>query len=74
VTVSLPKKLLDLTKRVQSDRQDPTYSDTVRVLLLQALGVLGYLSLEEAKALGIKIIPAQQEKKIVATVAKGAST
>jgi hypothetical protein len=38
---------------VQRKRRDPTRSDTARILLLQALGSMSYLSASEKKALGI---------------------
>jgi len=50
-TFSLPESLLRL---VELKRSDPTRSDTVRVLLLQALGAMSYLPESKKKALGIK--------------------
>jgi metal-responsive CopG/Arc/MetJ family transcriptional regulator len=55
VTLSLPQSLLELIERVRVKRRDPTRSDTVRVLLLQALGSMDYLPGSEKRALGIKI-------------------
>lgn len=53
-TFSLPESLLTLIERVREKRRDPTRSDTVRVLLLQALAAMNYLPGPEKKALGIK--------------------
>ena len=53
-TFSLPESLLSLLREVQRKRRDPTRSDTVRVLLLQALAAMSYLPGSEKKALGIK--------------------
>jgi metal-responsive CopG/Arc/MetJ family transcriptional regulator len=53
-TFSLPKSLVRLLETVQRKRRDPTRSDTARILLLQALGSMNYLSASEKKALGIK--------------------
>jgi len=53
-TFSLPESLVRLVDRVREDRRDPTRSDTVRLLLLQALGSMSYLRPSEKKALGIK--------------------
>lgn len=54
VTFSLPESLLKLIERVREKRRDPTRSDTVRVLLLQALAAMNYLPGSEKKALGIR--------------------
>jgi metal-responsive CopG/Arc/MetJ family transcriptional regulator len=54
-TLSLPESLLALIERVRQRRRDPTRSDTVRVLLLQALAAMSYLPGSEKKALGIKV-------------------
>jgi len=51
---SLPESLLRLIERVGQKRRDPTRSDTVRVLLLQALASMSYLPDSEKKALGLK--------------------
>jgi len=56
-TVSLPKSLLDLIEEVRRERRDPTRSDTVRVLLLQALASMSFLSESEKKALGMTLQP-----------------
>lgn len=53
-TFSLPESLLKLVEQVQEDRRDPTRSDTVRLLLLQALGSMSYLRPSEKKALGLR--------------------
>jgi metal-responsive CopG/Arc/MetJ family transcriptional regulator len=53
-TFSLPESLLTLIERVREKRRDPTRSDTVRVLLLQALAAMSYLAGSEKKALGVK--------------------
>jgi len=52
-TVWLPKDLKELVDKVQSDRRDPTRSDTVRWLILRALADLNFLPQETKKALGI---------------------
>jgi hypothetical protein len=52
-TFSLPISLLRLLDDVRCKRKDPTRSDTVRVLLLQALGAMSYLPQSQKKALGI---------------------
>jgi metal-responsive CopG/Arc/MetJ family transcriptional regulator len=54
VTFSLPQSLLKLVEEVRRKRRDPTRSDTVRVLLLQALAAMSYLPQSEKKALGIQ--------------------
>jgi len=54
ISISIPETLLTLIEDVKDKRSDPTRSDTVRVLLLQALGNMTYLGPEEKKALGIK--------------------
>ena len=53
-TFSLPESVLKLVEDVKRRRRDPTRSDTVRVLLLQALAAMSYLSDSEKKALGMK--------------------
>jgi len=50
---SLPESLLRLIEKVGQKRRDPTRSDTVRILLLQALATMDYISDSEKKALGI---------------------
>jgi metal-responsive CopG/Arc/MetJ family transcriptional regulator len=52
-TFSLPESVLQLIDEVRLKRRDPTRSDTVRVLLLQALAAMSYLPRSEKKALGI---------------------
>ena len=59
-TFSLPESILKLIEEVRRKRRDPTRSDTVRVLLLQALAAMSYLPDSEKKALGI---PLAQTKK-----------
>ena len=54
-TFSLPDSILKLIEKVGRERRDPTRSDTVRVLLLQALAVMSYLPDSEKKALGIPV-------------------
>jgi hypothetical protein len=44
---------LGLARVSQADRQDPTLSDTIRVLLLQQLAENSYLEDREKKALGV---------------------
>jgi Arc/MetJ-type ribon-helix-helix transcriptional regulator len=53
-TFSLPESLLRLIERVRERRRDPTRSDTVRVLLLQALAAMDYLPESQKKALAMK--------------------
>jgi metal-responsive CopG/Arc/MetJ family transcriptional regulator len=53
ITISLPQSLVALVETLQEDRRDPTRSDTVRLLLLQALATMSYLPDSEKKALGI---------------------
>jgi metal-responsive CopG/Arc/MetJ family transcriptional regulator len=53
-TFSLPTTLLRLLDDIKTKRRDPTRSDTVRVLLLQALAEMNYLPESQKKALGIK--------------------
>jgi hypothetical protein len=53
-TFSLPESVLRLVEQVKQKRADPTRSDTVRVLLLQALAAMSYLPDAQKKALGIK--------------------
>jgi len=52
-SISLPVKVWGLLERVKTDRQDPTLSDTIRVLLLQQLAENSYLEDREKKALGL---------------------
>jgi metal-responsive CopG/Arc/MetJ family transcriptional regulator len=54
ITISLPQSLVALVEKLQEVRRDPTRSDTVRVLLLQALAAMSYLPDSEKKALGIR--------------------
>lgn len=51
VSFSLPEFVVRMIGDVQKARHDPTRSDTVRVLLLKALGELGYLKAREMNAL-----------------------
>jgi hypothetical protein len=51
-SISLPAKVWSLLERVKRDRQDPTLSDTVRVLLLQRLTENGYLEGRKRSAVG----------------------
>lgn len=53
-TFSLPESVLKLVDQVRQKRSDPTRSDTVRILLLQALAAMSYLPESQKKALGIK--------------------
>ena len=52
-SISLPVKVWGLLERAKVDRQDPTLSDTIRVLLLQQLAENSYLEDREKKALGL---------------------
>ena len=52
-SISLPVKVWSLLERVKRDRQDPTLSDTIRVLLLQQLAENSYLEDREKKAIGL---------------------
>jgi metal-responsive CopG/Arc/MetJ family transcriptional regulator len=54
-SISLPVKVWGLLERVKKDRQDPTLSDTIRVLLLQQLAENSCLEDREKKALGLTI-------------------
>lgn len=63
VTLSLPESLLRLVERVRTARRDPTRSDTVRVLLLQALATMGYISTSEKKALGMNPASSKIQRK-----------
>lgn len=54
VCLSLPTRLVALIDKIGEERQDPTRSDTVRILLLQALAAMSYLPDSEKKALGIR--------------------
>jgi len=54
-SIRLPAKVWGLLERVKRDRQDPTLSDTIRVLLLQQLAENSYLEDREKKALGLAI-------------------
>jgi metal-responsive CopG/Arc/MetJ family transcriptional regulator len=69
-TFSLPKSLVNLLERVQRKRRDPTRSDTARILLLQALGSMSYLSASEKKALGI--VERQPRDRAVENDSRGA--
>ena len=53
-TIYLPSDLVEILDQVQSDRKDPTRSDTVRFLLLYSLAVLSYLPEVTKKAIGLK--------------------
>ncbi|KXA93481.1 hypothetical protein AKJ65_02285 [candidate division MSBL1 archaeon SCGC-AAA259E19] len=53
LSVYLPEKLIDLLDQIQAERNDPTRSDTVRVLLLTKLAEMSYLPEKEKKAFGI---------------------
>lgn len=54
IAVSLPESLIVLIDQTKENRQDPTRSDTVRVLLLRALAEMSILPEETKKALGIR--------------------
>ena len=53
VTFSLPESIVKLLDDIKSKRRDPTRSDTVRILLLQALAAMSFIPASEKKALGI---------------------
>jgi metal-responsive CopG/Arc/MetJ family transcriptional regulator len=53
VSLSLPNGLVILIDEVGAKRHDPTRSDTVRILILEALAHLNYLPKDEMKALGV---------------------
>lgn len=59
-TLSLPDSLLRLIDEVRRKRRDPTRSDTVRVLILQALAAMSYLPSSEKKALGVENLVANR--------------
>jgi metal-responsive CopG/Arc/MetJ family transcriptional regulator len=63
VTFSLPESVIKLLDDVRSKRRDPTRSDTVRVLLLQALAAMSFIPASEKKALGISKQSAMKEHK-----------
>ena len=52
-TVRCVKIVPGKSHEVKRDRQDPTLSDTIRVLLLQQLAENSYLEDREKKALGV---------------------
>ena len=54
ISVSLPEALLSLIEQMKVRRQDPTRSDTVRVLILHGLAGFGLLPDEVRVALGIR--------------------
>ena len=54
-SISLPVKVWRLLERLKNDRQDPTLSDTIRVLLLDHLAENSYLKDREKKALRITV-------------------
>jgi metal-responsive CopG/Arc/MetJ family transcriptional regulator len=54
-SISLPARVWSLLEQVKKDRQDPTLSDTIRVLLLQQLAENNYLENREKKALGVAV-------------------
>jgi len=54
-SISLPVKVWRLLERLKNDRQDPTLSDTIRVLLLDHLAENSYLEDREKKALRITV-------------------
>ncbi len=64
ITVSLPKRLVQVVAQLQRERQDPTRSDTVRILILERLAQLGYLTSEQTRALGIEKTLAEVAAKI----------
>ena len=49
-SISLPVKVWRLLERLKNDRQDPTLSDTIRVLLLDHLAENSYLEDREKKS------------------------
>lgn len=53
ISISIPEVLVALIDSVKEDRTDPTRSDTIRVLLLQSLATMNYLSIQQLKALGL---------------------
>jgi hypothetical protein len=53
VAVRCVKIVPGKSHEVKRDRQDPTLSDTIRVLLLQKLAENSYLEDREKKALGV---------------------
>ena len=54
-SISLPAKVWGLLERLKKDRQDPTLSDTIRVLLLDHLAENSYLEDREKKPLRITV-------------------
>lgn len=57
VAVRCVKIVPEKSHEVKRDRQDPTLSDTIRVLLLQKLTENSYLEDREKKALGVTTYP-----------------
>ena len=53
ISLSLPENLILLIEEVKEKRQDPTRSDTVRILLLRALAQMSFLQKSTKKALGL---------------------
>jgi len=54
LSVSLPSELVELVESLQKERHDPSRSDTIRVLLLEALANKGYLTPPQKKVLGVR--------------------
>lgn len=54
ISIYLPEEVIEMLERVQSRRNDPTRSDTIRVLLLTKLAEMSYLSEDVKKALDVE--------------------
>lgn len=54
ISVSLPESLISIIEKTKEKRQDPTRSDTVRILILRALAEMALLPEETKAALGIR--------------------
>ena len=52
--IKISKKDLDLIKKISS-RRGEGYSDFIRMAVRKELAILGFLSKEESKALGVEI-------------------
>ena len=64
VTFSLPPRLIEMIDAVQLQRQDPSRSDTVRLLLLRALADLGYLKRQQLNALMFGVHNVEKEMSV----------
>lgn len=63
ISLCLPEDLLILIDEVRINRRDYSRSNTIRQLILHSLASLSYLSPEQKKALGLKIISETEPSK-----------